>query len=386
MTSPAERDDVIERLLKALQADSSANGGGDCLDADTLARWADGKLSGDERGVVLAHAVACARCQALLAAMVRTEPPRIARPSRRFPSTLVRWALPLAAAAALALWIAVDREALPPPEAKPAEPAPSSAMAQPPVSPATPSPAVEAPRSTSSASADANAERDARAEKRTPVKAPDAPAGEQARLEVQDTRAAAAPPAQTAAPPPAETVVAPTATESLPVGPQAAPQVATEAAKQIPTAPQAATQQVPGGGLAETVAQDSAAARGVVARRFRSDVTWVEVPSPEPLIRWRFTPGGDVERSADAGLTWMREQIGGARVPLIAGAAPSSSVCWLTGRDGVVLRFTSAEGWQRVPLPVRAHVISIVASDAQNAIVRVQDAQFRTTDGGKTWR
>jgi hypothetical protein len=294
--------------------------------------------------------------------------------------------LPLAAAAALALWIAVDREALPPPEAQPVEPAPSSAMAQPPASPATPSPAVEAPRSTSSASADANAERDVRAEHRARVKAPDARAGEQARLELQDTRAPAVPPAQAATPPPAETVVVPSATESLPAAPQAAPTVATEAAKQIPTAPQAATAQIPGGGLAETAAQDPAAARGVVARRFRSHVTWVEVPSPEPLIRWRFTPGGDVERSADAGLTWTREQIGGTRVQLIAGAAPSSSVCWLAGRDGVVLRFTSAEGWQRVPLPVRANVISIVASDAQHAIVRVQDGQLRTTDGGQTWR
>ena len=83
-----------------------------CLDAETLAAWVDGGLPAVERAAAEAHAADCARCQALLAAMIRTEPENAAVESwwRKVPS--LRWLAPLTAAAAAALlWVAVDRPA-----------------------------------------------------------------------------------------------------------------------------------------------------------------------------------------------------------------------------------------------------------------------------------
>jgi hypothetical protein len=163
-------------------------------------------------------------------------------------------------------------------------------------------------------------------------------------------------------------------------------QTQTQTAKERSAPAQPATEQIPGGGLAETVAVDSTTARGVIARRQAPQAPWVDVTSPDPLARWRFTRRGDVERSMDGGLSWTRERIPGARADLLAGAAPSSSVCWFGGRDGLVLRFTTSDGWQRVPLPVGAHVLTIEATDAQSATVHVSGGRFTTKDGGKTWQ
>ena len=81
------------------------------LDAERLAAFMDGSLTRAERAAVEAHAADCAHCLQLLAAMARTEPSR-RRASWRLPVVL-RWAVPLAAAAtALALWVNVDRAAL----------------------------------------------------------------------------------------------------------------------------------------------------------------------------------------------------------------------------------------------------------------------------------
>ena len=66
------------------------------LDAETLAAWAEDRLSAAERDALEAHAADCERCQALLAAMVRTEPPAgraDAAPAWWRP--LVGWVVPL---------------------------------------------------------------------------------------------------------------------------------------------------------------------------------------------------------------------------------------------------------------------------------------------------
>ncbi len=85
-----------------------------CLDAETLAAWAEGLLNGSERTAAEAHASGCARCQAMLAVMVRTmpgPPPRSASPLRKW---LMMLSPAMAAAAAVALWFAVDQRSLPP--------------------------------------------------------------------------------------------------------------------------------------------------------------------------------------------------------------------------------------------------------------------------------
>ena len=71
----SDRDESIGRLLPGtLNARAAAEPDGACLDAETLAAWADDTLDRDARTAAETHAADCARCQAMLAAMVRTAP------------------------------------------------------------------------------------------------------------------------------------------------------------------------------------------------------------------------------------------------------------------------------------------------------------------------
>ena len=69
-------------LREALKAPASHPPGG-CLDAETLAAWSEGSLDAAQRAAAEAHASECARCQDLLAAMIRIvsieTPPRSSR-------------------------------------------------------------------------------------------------------------------------------------------------------------------------------------------------------------------------------------------------------------------------------------------------------------------
>ena len=384
MTTPAERDAAVERLLRAMRADATPGAPDVCLDADVLARWADGALSSEEADAVTAHAADCARCQMLLAAMARTEPPREVPPRGRFGWTFVRWGLPLSAAAALALWIAVDRSPSAPQRTVSNEQAAANISAQA-RTPPKDAPETEARPAASPADAygavpperdEPTARRDRRAS--ADAAAANAPAAAPAPT-LKDAQAIAGAPFPTV---PAPTPPA----AAAPVAPP--PVIAREAAKEFQPPAQAAGQQIPGGALAETVVTESAReTRALESRRQPAASPWVEVPSPDPLVRWRFTFRGDVERSNDAGLTWTREPLAGARADLLSGVGPTSALWWLAGRGGGVLRFTSADGWQRVSLPDRAHIVSITASDAQNATVRLAGGRtLSTTDGGKAWR
>ena len=70
-----ERDASVDRLLPGvLKARAAEETGRECLDAETLAAWADDALSARERADAEAHAANCARCQTMLAAMIRTQP------------------------------------------------------------------------------------------------------------------------------------------------------------------------------------------------------------------------------------------------------------------------------------------------------------------------
>src|SRR5258708_3260556 len=93
-------------LRDTLRGHTATNPSRECLDAETVAAWADDTLNRQERAAAEAHAAGCARGQALLAAMVRTTPPVAARSWWRV--SALGWAVPLAAAAAaLIIWINV---------------------------------------------------------------------------------------------------------------------------------------------------------------------------------------------------------------------------------------------------------------------------------------
>jgi Putative zinc-finger len=82
-----------------------------CLDAETLAAWFDGGLSGAALEDVQSHVAACARCQAVVGAMGRTRAAAAQPQPERSPRWWLAWAVPAAAAAtAVAIWVAVPQQ------------------------------------------------------------------------------------------------------------------------------------------------------------------------------------------------------------------------------------------------------------------------------------
>jgi hypothetical protein len=112
----------------------------------------------------------------------------------------------------------------------------------------------------------------------------------------------------------------------------------------------------------------------------------VLIASPDPNIRWRIVPGGEVARTIDGGGTWQAQSTG-ASVALTAGAAPAPTVCWLVGPGGTIVVSTDGRTWQRVTFPEMLDLIAVRAVDASSATVTGADGRtFSTIDGGKSWR
>jgi hypothetical protein len=305
---------------------------GPCLDAETLAAWADDRLTTAERDAVEAHAADCARCQAVVAAMVRAEPP--AEPAAawwRRGSTL-GWLVPLTAAAAVAIWFI-----LLPDMNRPVPVVETLTVSE--VSP-TPSPSP-APEMTI-----ANGDLAARSDN----------AVDALRAKKEATPEQNAPLMKTeAAPPAAPAAVVP------------APEPARPALS--------ADRMAAAGALREQAFVNSVRAEPLP-----------EIVSSNPASRWRITrTPGVVQHSADGGATWEMQQTGVA-AELMAGASPQPSVCWLVGRGGAILLSTDARAWKRVPFPETVDLVAISATDVSTATVTTRDgAKFSTSDGGATW-
>ena len=110
MDTKPEGDHSVEALLRRSLRQSSTDLAvtSACLDAETIAAWADGGLSRRDRAAAEAHAADCSRCQAMVAALVKVspEPPPLERSWLR--SWTFRLLVPLTAgAAAVAIWFAV---------------------------------------------------------------------------------------------------------------------------------------------------------------------------------------------------------------------------------------------------------------------------------------
>ena len=98
-------DQSFERLLRKARPIEPAPGGiGPCLDAETLAAWTAGSLSGAALEDVQLHVADCPRCQEIAGTLARLSSvaphPKPAVSSRRW----LAWFVPLATAtAALAI-------------------------------------------------------------------------------------------------------------------------------------------------------------------------------------------------------------------------------------------------------------------------------------------
>src|ERR1700737_1486314 len=102
----------MDRLLRqSLRAPMGPDASGSCLDAETIATWADGGLKGKDLEIAEAHLSDCARCQALAAALVQTGPGTPSAERRWWRPGRLGWLVPLAAAAlALLVLVAVPRQ------------------------------------------------------------------------------------------------------------------------------------------------------------------------------------------------------------------------------------------------------------------------------------
>jgi photosynthesis system II assembly factor YCF48-like protein len=389
LTPVPDRDAALDRILHryALPAEPSVDDtpvSEDCLDPETAAAMADGGLSPSEQASVAEHALTCARCRELIAAIIRTTPePPVRRAWWQMPS--LRWLAPaLATGLAVAVWIAVaDRHANVTPVA-----VPTSAPAQPPTATLEKReiPAVLAPQERNE-KADAESARQALSELKD-----DAAMRGGAKEKVRERSKSARTVDQLAAAKPREEALDKKAFAPAPVPqPAAAPPAEASPAPAAPPTPSGVAGAGRGGVAGGQVRPDSARQTEAFGARaaFSDAAETVAVPipdvtSPDARSRWRIS-GASVQRSTDNGATWTA-QATGTTVRLTAGSSPNPDICWIVGAQGTVLVSVDGRSWQRLKSPDPGLLVSVRATSADAATVTTSDGRtFATTDRGQTW-
>jgi hypothetical protein len=334
-----EQDTWLGTMLRRQTATVSE----DCLDAETLAAWADGGLDAKAAASVELHASSCSRCMAVLATLERTAP--IAPVTETWTLARVfRWVAPLAAAAtAVAIWVAVPEPPIAPVESTISQDLGSSQQVPVPVpgsgSNTEPGTANTELGTRNPEPGTRNAEPQASPEFRDDLR--------RERASGQAAGAVAAPAAPADRYAPEREMGAPAA------GPVAADeQLAAPTATAPPpaaAAPKAAAPPPPAAPAPRAFAADASteSATAVAAQRSLSSATVLTFESPapaNPLIRWRILSNTLLERSSDGGKTWTRTN----------GPAPN--------------------------------LASVRAVDANRAVVTTSEkAEFYTTNGGQSW-
>lgn len=336
-----------------------------CLDAETVAAWMDGGLDAAAVAAAEAHASTCERCQTLLATVVRTLPAEdgLARGAEaRGPARLWKWWLaPIAAtAAAVTLWMVVPQtpmqtsmqpQAAPPPardtaadtSSKPQAPAQPEAQAPPPKTAAPPGAFAASKRNVPASSANE-------------AKAKVAAGADTAKFDETSGRSDAATSAR-----------------------ERSSELRRDQAKREENTT----------GVAEMrqAAEPTAPAPSVGAiAQLRKQVVLPDIVSPDPLSRWRARSPGTIERSEDGGRIWIPVRIL-AKEEVLAGASPGRLVCWLVGRNGLVLLATDGTNFTRLPFPESVDLVAVASPEARIATVTTADGRtLRTEDAGRNWR
>jgi photosystem II stability/assembly factor-like uncharacterized protein len=115
---------------------------------------------------------------------------------------------------------------------------------------------------------------------------------------------------------------------------------------------------------------------------------------PGSSVLWRAGKSGSIERSTDAGKTWVA-QTSPSQQDWLTGAASSDKVCWVAGAKGAIARTVNGEHWDLISPPAQAAApgggqpdwTAITALDALSATVTAADGRkFNTPDGGLTWQ
>ena len=359
MDEQTREQKTTDALIARGFADTHA--AGNCPEPGVLAAFHERTLEADETQRWLGHVADCRRCQALLAALGRTEPVDGVAPKTDGSTSSLwwRWRMlaPLAAVSivVLAVWVVdpgpirdrrvavADRQDPTPNPPERAEAATESAAAR--RVPGTTGAPVAVPESTTVA-----------------VRTAPTPGAEVDAI----ARAEAEAPSPTAEATPAQPAAAASAAQPAATGNAVSP----------PDAP----------ALVRRAAVASETAPRLESARFAADAApdLLLVVSPDPATRWRVVPGGAVERSDDRGATWRVQITPGERI--IAGSAPSERVAWLAGENGLVLRTIDGERWQPTTAPAATHLRDIDALDQLEATVSTAEGRrFRTVDGGARW-
>ena len=375
-----DRDRTIDRLLSGRAARGSDDSTDACLDANTLAAWADHALDARALAAVEAHATDCARCQAMLAAMARTAPVAPARAATPWRMPTLRWLVPLtAAAAAVLLWaivpernaqvnvrqISENAETTPPPPSLATPPSPKEPATVAVVPPASAdSPAARREMQPLAEAKDVDLSRRSADLSR---RSADGAKAEGAKTEA-DKKSQASADALTDA----SARNADLSRRSADLSRRSADGAKAEVRPERTRA------------AAESAAAPAAPAQPM-AKTFSFGAPETVIVSSNPASRWRILQGGSVQRSMDGGATWQTQNTGVSET-LSGGSSPSPSVCWLVGPKGIVLRTTDGRSWTRVPFPEVVPLASVRATDDQTATVTTEDGrQFVTEDGGRTW-
>ncbi len=441
---PRDKEKALEKLLPQTLHATFKPGGAECPEADLLAAYAERALSVSEAARWEEHFSTCGRCQEVLAAFARGEEAlatqrevhvaaaagiraaAVAAPARSEPAQEVapkpwrpfawQWLVPaVAAAAAVAVWIAVRPV---PPRSTGTEIArnvpvisPSPQPAQ--VTPSAPAPSSEAapPKKEATFAARQQAGRVVRGRAAGGV-------GLAARDErkVSSRQVGGVVGALSATPAPA----APSqegrgVAESL-ARAQEVDRAAQNEPKQKPAQVQDKSAGVSGqvqsmnelavtAGAAKkaddqkktpsaAVSPERGAALGKLQREATPGIAYREAaPGPRIVlvatqdrsVMWRVGAAGLIEHSSDGGATWQA-QASNVETDLLAGSAPTEKICWVVGRGGTILRTTDGERWEKIAPPAALDYIRVSASDALRAQIFAADGKrFHTVDGGRTW-
>lgn len=358
-------NDAFDRELRRTLAAAGGGASGPHVDAELAAAWLERRLDTAAALSVETHLAGCADCQALFAALARIAPEETAAPGALGWWRRVRtgWLVPatVAAAAALAIWVAVPRQrtATPAPESFQAR-ADDAVTPQPPAAPPSAAQPSEAPQASA-------------ADQRF---APPPVAEPQAKAERRDqlADASAAPLVESKK----ESIVV--AGETPPVDVQALRRgaVAGAASAAAPAAPAAERQEADAPSRDRLLRENAQLAAGLRGSPLL-------IVAADGAARWQRT-GSRVEFAprADAGFTAVSLPVSADAI--VAGSSPGGTVCWFVGSDGLVLMTSDGVRFTRLAAPLNATLVGVTAADTRTATVTLADGRrFRTTDGGANW-
>jgi hypothetical protein len=384
----ADRNDVVERLLRETHAADGGPTEGPCIGAEELAAWVDGGLAAAEAARVEAHLSSCPTCQALLGAYAAADSDSTSG-ARRW----TRVMLPFAAAAVLVVgvWLAgTTRSDTPVAEdaerqmarledeadlkdTRLAAPSPSPWAPSQPAQPApAPPPAAPGARANEAPSIGSQARSLSARQDAGPAERPPAERSAATSPQLESRQAAATPP-----PAPAPTADAAGQADLARQPPPARqPELAGAPASTAAPAPQQRARPA----LTTSARTESALLAKVADAR-------LPIMSPDGATRWRIV-GQAIEVSVDGGTSWL--PAAGATPSEVAdvtgGVSPARSTAWLIGRNGLVLTTADGRTFARATPPVAAPLTVVEAADATSAEVRTADGRsWRTGDAGRSW-